>query len=65
MRFSTVAAAVIPLAGQALASLNCTMIAEVVTAYNCEWEGCEARGTHEVNEVLHAGCRADCSTEEE
>jgi hypothetical protein len=65
MRFLTLALAIVPLVGQALASLNCTVVAPTVTLRECEWEGCAARATAKAGDVLHAGCRADCSTKDE
>jgi hypothetical protein len=50
---------------QALASLNCTVVAPVVTARACEWDGCKAAHTAKAGDILHAGCRADCSTLDE
>jgi len=61
MKTTTVALAALALAQQALASLNCTAVAPV-TARECEWDDCAARTTVKVGEVLHAGCRADCSS---
>lgn len=49
----------------ALASLNCTIIAPSVTQRYCEWERCQPHATATAGQIVHAGCRADCSTEEE
>jgi hypothetical protein len=65
MKFAALAFAIIPFVGQALASLNCTVVAAAVTQRYCEWEGCKAHATAKVGDVLHAGCRADCSSLDE
>ncbi|OAA59593.1 hypothetical protein SPI_05791 [Niveomyces insectorum RCEF 264] len=52
-------------AGTARASLNCTVVAPVVTLRDCEWDGCAAHATATAGAVLHAGCRADCSTQDD
>ncbi|KAF2841889.1 hypothetical protein M501DRAFT_1013273 [Patellaria atrata CBS 101060] len=53
------------LVGQAAASLNCTVTAPTVTQRYCEWEGCQVFATAVANKTIHAGCRADCSTNED
>jgi hypothetical protein len=66
MKFTALALIAIPLfVEQAAASLNCTLAAPVITKRYCEWDGCQAYATAAAGEVLHAGCRADCSTDEE
>lgn len=46
----------------AIASLNCTVVAPTVTMRDCEWDDCRVHATATAGAVLHAGCRADCST---
>lgn len=53
------------LAGQALASLNCTVVSPTLTKRYCEWDGCQAYETAVASDIVHAGCRADCDTNEE
>lgn len=51
--------------GQALASLNCTVVAPTLTKRLCESDACAAYDTVEAGANLHAACRADCSTDDE
>jgi len=64
MKLGIITVAALSLVQQAFASLNCTAVAPVTARY-CEWEGCKAYATAKVGDVLHAGCRADCSTLDE
>jgi hypothetical protein len=52
------------LAGSALASLNCTLLVDAVERY-CEYDDCPAHGQLKKGDVVHAGCRADCSSDTE
>ena len=61
MKLLAIAFTALPFVQQVVASLNCTAVAPV-TARECEWDDCKARTTIKVGEVLHAGCRADCSS---
>ncbi|TPX16476.1 uncharacterized protein E0L32_003770 [Thyridium curvatum] len=64
MKYLTVIA--VPfLAGQALASLNCTVVSPTLTKRYCEWDGCQAYETAVASDIVHAGCRADCDTNED
>jgi len=65
MQFLAFALVVAPFVGQALASLNCTVVANTVTLRECEWDECAPRATAVAGDVLHAGCRADCSSLDE
>lgn len=53
------------LCGQALASLNCTVAARTLTKRLCESNSCPVFQTVARGEILHAACRADCSTDNE
>ncbi|KAF2177614.1 hypothetical protein K469DRAFT_807313 [Zopfia rhizophila CBS 207.26] len=50
---------------RAFASLNCTIVEPTVTQRYCEWDGCQPFATAKAGDVIHAGCRADCSDEKE
>lgn len=52
-------------AGQALASLNCTVIAPILTKRLCEADSCPAYDTVSAGVSIHVACRADCSTDDE
>ncbi|RDL41103.1 uncharacterized protein BP5553_01082 [Venustampulla echinocandica] len=63
---ASIAIAALPLfVQQAMASLNCTLVSATATERYCEWDGCQAYATATPGAILHAGCRADCSTNED
>ena len=53
------------LARLAVASLNCTVAGPSVTQRLCEWEECQPIAYPTSGELMHAGCRADCSSTDE
>ncbi|KAF2474919.1 uncharacterized protein BDR25DRAFT_311317 [Lindgomyces ingoldianus] len=65
MKLATILASAPFIAHQVLASLNCTVVAPTLTQKFCEWDGCQSYATATAGQIVHAGCRADCSTEQE
>ncbi|KAK3373124.1 hypothetical protein B0T24DRAFT_622167 [Lasiosphaeria ovina] len=50
------------LAGQASASLSCTVVPPTLSKRLCEFDACPAYDTATAGQVLRAACVADCST---
>ncbi|KAK1750169.1 hypothetical protein QBC47DRAFT_125866 [Echria macrotheca] len=53
------------LSGQALGLLSCTVVAPTLTKRLCEADSCQAYDTIAAGSILHAACRADCSTDDD
>ena len=66
MEFVTIVFLVFSLIHKSFGSLNCTYVAaSAATERFCEWDGCQAYTTVPVGSIVHATCRANCSSDDE